>query len=57
MFAGGFVIVWLSSGGMGALYMYLHEQFQNRSLVKLLKQVLHLIGSLGERFEQYTKHN
>ena len=49
-----FVLVWLSSGGMGALYLY--GLLQNRSLVKFLKQVLDLIGSLGERFQQYTKY-
>ena len=51
-----FVLVWLSSEELGALCLFLYGLVQNRSLVKLLKQVLDLIGSLGERFQQYTKY-
>jgi len=51
-----FVMLWLSSGGMGALYLFLYGLLQDRSLVKFLKQVLDLIGILGERFQQYTKY-
>jgi hypothetical protein len=43
--------VWLSSWGMGCSANVFYGRLQNLFLVKLLMQVLDLIGSLDERFE------